>query len=292
MAGITEVLPAGASCLPGDTVLVLGEGAHVVAGTGLTREDAPAGAAAADAIALVATVAGVVRREFVPHPAPSVAGGGTAVPKYSVVSPVAVRYRPRRGDTVVGVVVRVVAQCYSVHVGAAHPANLDVLAFDGATKQNRRKLAAGDLVFAHVTAAPADAETEISCASPPGMTAKDWVTGEGVYGPLKGGAVVDVPLEYAAELLRNQSPVLLMLGERLAFQAAVGVNGRVWLATRPGEARQLVAALDVVKEARADATHAAVAARVAAAFPTAAELAGAAAPAADAVDDDDAAVVV
>lgn len=58
---------------------------------------------------------------------------------------------------------------------------------------------------------------------------KDWVTGESVFGPLKGGTSFNVPLAFAKKLRRSDCHVLRCLGRSVAFEIATGVNGHVWV---------------------------------------------------------------
>jgi exosome complex component RRP40 len=87
-------------------------------------------------------------------------------------------------------------------------AMLPALAFDGATKRNKPSLAVGALVFARVAVADRDMEPELTCAvstaGPSSQFAKkDWVTGQGVYGELKGGTVVQVSMVYARRCVHS-----------------------------------------------------------------------------------------
>ena len=52
---------------------------------------------------------------------------------------------------------------FVVDIGGPFPAVLDVLAFEGATRRNRPKLAEGDLIYARVVLAHRDIDTELSC---------------------------------------------------------------------------------------------------------------------------------
>ena len=87
-------------------------------------------------------------------------------------------------------------------------ANLSALAFDGATKRNKPNLSVGSLVFARVESVDPDVDPELTCkASEAGVAGgqkKDWVTGQGMYGELKHGTIVQVDLllcrKYAAAL--------------------------------------------------------------------------------------------
>ncbi len=261
---VVELVAVDSRCLPGDAVVELRGSVTVIAGRGLRAVEAPGAATTAESriATLVATVAGVLRRTrtrvaaqaatalggpSAPHndaaSSAALAAAATSVVQYDVVNTAARRYAPEVGDYVVGVIARAVgAVGYQVHIGGAHLATLDVVAFDGATKHSRPRLLPGDLVYAHVVRAEPDLDIVLSCRSLPHMPAKDWVTGEGTFGQLAsdGGASVRVPPEYARSLLCNSTPVLAVLGSRTSFEVAVGVNGLVWLSTatqrRPGPA--------------------------------------------------------
>lgn len=271
---LVELVKPGSMLLPGDVVLRLNGPATVTLGRGLR----PATATGTDSptVDVFATCSGVLER---------------AALKYSVVSPVGKRYLPLEGDVVVGTVVKAAAMSYSVNIGAPQLALLDTLAFDGATKHNRPKLCIGDVVFARVLTAHRDFDTELTCCALPGTQARDWVTGEAMFGKLDGGTVVSVSLQHARDLLTNRSPVLSLLGGRIAFEACVGLNGRVWVAlagSNRGSAASmaapvrkrgrdadgeedtaaLVAIAQCVKESQMDGTAEECAARVAAFFPS------------------------
>lgn len=55
------------------------------------------------------------------------------------------------------------AENFAVDIGAPFPAVLNFLAFEGATRRNRPKLAEGDLVYARVVMAHRDIDAELSC---------------------------------------------------------------------------------------------------------------------------------
>ena len=143
------------------------------------------------------------------------------------------RYVPALGDHVIGVVSDRHADEYRLQLGAAAPASLPVLAFDGATKRNRPHLEVGALVYARVVLAHRDMEPEASCAAPPGLGAKDWVTNESVFGELKGGHVFECPQALCRRLMGTDCPVLDALGGLAPFELAVGANGRVWVRSAP-----------------------------------------------------------
>lgn len=191
---------------PGDHLCAIGDLAQVLLGPGVAR----------DGDFLVASRAGVLRWE--------------AERSRLWVDNDQKRYVPALGDHVIGVVVEKHAEEYRLRVGAAALATLPTLAFDGATKRNRPHLEVGTLVYARVVLANKDMEPEVSCAAPPGVGAKDWVTKESVFGELEGGNVFDCPQALCRELLATDSAVLDALGGVAPFELAIGVNGRVWIA--------------------------------------------------------------
>jgi exosome complex component RRP40 len=239
--------------LPGEVVLHAPSGATLVLGRGLRQRAVGPGRADDDGAATVeATLGGVLRQDTITLP-----DSGERAPVYEMLAEGAKRYVPARGDAVVGVVIRVSPQSYTVHLGGAHPATLEALAFDGASKVNRPKLVVGDLVYAHVTAADVDVEPELSCCAVGDMPRKDWSTGEAVFGPLHAsGRSVVVPLAHAAALVANTCPALLIAGGRVGFEAAIGVNGRVWLRVAQGVPRKALVALSRVVHEAADCRNA------------------------------------
>jgi exosome complex component RRP40 len=144
------------------------------------------------------------------------------------------RYIPYVNDVVVGVVVdRVGGDHYRVAIGAATPALLPLLAFEGATKRNRPHLAPGHVVYARVTQVPTPqrfAETELSCQAP--GSAKSWTSGEAIFGRLAGGTLFRISLAAARQMIRQDAPVLQQLGKQLVFELAIGMNGIVWVKGR------------------------------------------------------------
>lgn len=119
---------------------------------------------------------------------------------------------------------------YRVDIGSSHPALLNNLDFEGATKRNRPSFKPGAAVYARVTSVSLD--PILSCKLGPkdvGVVArKDWMTQEGLYGELKGGTVQKIPLGLARELLSPHNVVLQELS-KLPFEVCVGVNGYLWI---------------------------------------------------------------
>lgn len=108
-------------------------------------------------------------------------------------------------------------------------ASLPQLSFEGATKKTRPQLVQGNLVYARITLANKHMDPEIECFS--SSTGKS----EGL-GPLTGGMVFDISLGMARRLMmpapaeRGGLVVLEELGNAgVAFEIAVGRNGKVWV---------------------------------------------------------------
>ncbi|KIL67959.1 hypothetical protein M378DRAFT_177175 [Amanita muscaria Koide BX008] len=162
------------------------------------------------------------------------------------------RYIPAPQESVVGVVVQRLGESYRVDIGSAHYASLDMLAFEGATKRNRPNLKVcirsifsilwtvlyhllsevGSLIYARVSLAHKDMEPELECFD--AQTRK----AEG-FGELKGGFVVRCSLKMCRNLLDPKHFLLPMIGTRVPFNAAVGLNGRVWVNAK--EVKQVIA---------------------------------------------------
>eukprot|EP00993_Chasmostoma_nieuportense_P003867 NODE_4564_length_769_cov_65.429907_g4405_i0.p1 GENE.NODE_4564_length_769_cov_65.429907_g4405_i0~~NODE_4564_length_769_cov_65.429907_g4405_i0.p1 ORF type:complete len:233 (-),score=55.69 NODE_4564_length_769_cov_65.429907_g4405_i0:22-720(-) len=142
------------------------------------------------------------------------------------------RYVPKLEDPVIGVVVRRTPEAYQVDIGAAHLALLDGLSFDGASKRNRPSLAVGTLIYARVCACSKDMDPEITCCASVGHQRKDWVTGLGVFGELHGGYSHPIPSLLALRFLQETVPLLSKLGATIPFEAAIGVNGHLWVSSK------------------------------------------------------------
>lgn len=132
------------------------------------------------------------------------------------------RYTPVPGDLVIGYVTGAFAEEYRVDVRAATAAVLPTLAFEGATKRNRPKLQPGDVVYARVAATSLDMDPELACTDAVGQAAG--------MGPLEKGFVFESDGGHARRLLAPRvPPELVKLGQSVAFEMAVGANGRVWV---------------------------------------------------------------
>lgn len=137
------------------------------------------------------------------------------------------RYVPQRGDVVIGIVRESMGEYHSVDVLSAKAASLDALAFDGASKRNFPVLQQGGVVLARVLGG--DAECVLTCEGAGTGRKKDWTTGESQFGELKMGCLFKVNQATCRRLLERKNPLLEALGRKLAFEIAVGMNGRVWV---------------------------------------------------------------
>jgi len=138
------------------------------------------------------------------------------------------QYVPTQGDLVVAQVHRSTADHHyaSLSPHTAH-ALLPVLAFESATKKTRPVLAPGALVYARVALCDRHMDAELECVSP--ATGK----ADGL-GPLVGGTLVAVSPGFARRLLMPAGGSGVAVLEELeaaglAFETAVGRNGRVWV---------------------------------------------------------------
>ncbi|KAF9651331.1 hypothetical protein BDM02DRAFT_3139280 [Thelephora ganbajun] len=150
------------------------------------------------------------------------------------------RYIPAAQEAVVGVVVgKNGAEGFRVGIGGPHNANLDALAFEGATKRNRPNLkVVGSLLYARVSLAHKDMEPELECFD--AQTRKS----DG-YGELKGGFVTGCSLKMCRQLLDPKHFLLPLLGSKFPLDAAIGMNGRVWVNSK--ELRHVIAAVRCIE---------------------------------------------
>ncbi|KAI4279827.1 MAG: hypothetical protein L6R38_004944 [Xanthoria sp. 2 TBL-2021] len=139
------------------------------------------------------------------------------------------RYIPQTNDVIIATVHHSSTDWYHCSI-TPHTtfAQLPQLAFEGATKKTRPQLSSGGLIYARVVAASKHLDPEIACYNP--STGKS----EGL-GELKGGMVFDISLGMARRLLLNKQReegklvILEDIAEQVAFEIAVGRNGKVWI---------------------------------------------------------------
>ncbi|KAG5511616.1 hypothetical protein JKF63_07212 [Porcisia hertigi] len=320
--GITELAPLrGHVCLPGEPVLMAQPKAVLAIGGGLRLLAQPLSTTTTTAAGEEPkALTDVFLSEYCAPLRRSSHHLHAHIPRYTVPTPASRRYAPRASDPVLAVIARKVSQhCYYCYIGSSTLAYLDALAFDGATKVSRPRLMEGDVVYCYVKPRSASNyadgarclagsgafdtsnEVEVSCmAAEVGLPPKDWTSGEAVFGPLRGGRTLQLPLSYVRRLLtpmenspdhaqqrkRNRtegedgggevpaSYLLHLLGSRVPFEVAVGLNGLVWVRGLSSETdttagvRRTVAVSSCISEAQYDATRAEMEARVEAYFPS------------------------
>ncbi|KAH6798033.1 PNAS-3-like protein [Perilla frutescens var. hirtella] len=132
------------------------------------------------------------------------------------------RYVPSAGDNILGIVVDARSDNFIVDIKGPTLAFLPVLAFEGGTRRNIPKFEMGTLLYVRVVKADTGMNPELSCMDGSGKAAD--------YGPLKDGFMFETSTGLSRTLLSSPTcPVLETLGKKLAFEIAVGLNGRVWL---------------------------------------------------------------
>lgn len=136
-------------------------------------------------------------------------------------------YVPAIEDLVIGTVIEKHAENYRIDFGSTQPGQLPATAFEGATKRNKPNINVGALVYCRVILCDKDMEPELTCTSV--HFKKDWVTGESLFGELKGGYLFECSLGLARKLVEDDCFVLQCLGRHIPFELAVGANGRVWV---------------------------------------------------------------
>ena len=144
------------------------------------------------------------------------------------------RYVPIKGEYVLGIVVAKAGDAFRVDIGAAEYASLSYLAFEGATKKNRPLVNLGDVVYARLIVASRDMEAELVCVDSYGKRA-----GMGVIGGVDpstpstnssdNSILFTVPLNLVRKLLSKSCVLLNALGKYIAYEIAVGMNGRIWI---------------------------------------------------------------
>lgn len=143
------------------------------------------------------------------------------------------------------------SESYTLALFSSHSATLPALSFEGATKRHKPNLRIGSLVYARIVSADRFTEPELTCVNP--------ITGKGDgFGELKttnergekeGHAMLfKVSIGLARTLLRGGNGLLKKVAEQgVAFEAAVGANGCVWV--RGEEVRHVVGVGRVLEEA-------------------------------------------
>lgn len=161
------------------------------------------------------------------------------------------RYIPQTNDFVIGIIVGVFGESYKVQLqDFSTSVQLSMMAFPNASKKNRPNLKIGQAVYARVSQAIPEIDTELECIDP--ITGK-----EGGFGLLdESGYIFNINLNFARELLFNQSSVFLeKLSTKCKFEIAIGINGKVWLKCGDGIKKQTNDAEDDDKEKSTSSTR-------------------------------------
>ncbi|XP_058059644.1 exosome complex component RRP40 [Anopheles bellator] len=131
------------------------------------------------------------------------------------------RYTPSRGELVIGVVTAKAGDIFRVDIGSSETASLSYVAFEGATKKNRPDVNVGDIVYARLLIAHPDVEPELVCVDSHGK--------KGKLGILHDGFLLNCSLNLIRKILNPKCTFLSLLAKELAFEMAVGINGRIWI---------------------------------------------------------------
>lgn len=129
----------------------------------------------------------------------------------------------------IGVIVQQSSEFYKVDIGSNEEAYLPCTSFDGATKRNRPMLKENDVIYCRVLSVNRDMEPELTCCSI--KKKKDWVTGDSQFGELKGGYIFDCSLSLCKHLLDPKCMILKAIGEKVSYEIAIGMNGKVWVSS-------------------------------------------------------------
>ncbi|KAF8827543.1 hypothetical protein HHX47_DHR4000345 [Lentinula edodes] len=171
------------------------------------------------------------------------------------------RYVPAAQESVIGVVVQKQGEGFRVDIGTAHSANLDGLAFEGATKRNKPNLKVGkfrllfcsfeaaerqvgSLIYGRISLAHKDMEPELECFDAQSRKSEG-------FGELKGGFLVRCSVRLCRQLLDPKYFLLPLLGSLFPLEIAVGLNGRVWISSQ--DAKRTIAIAQAIEAADPDA---------------------------------------
>lgn len=134
-------------------------------------------------------------------------------------------YVPKKGDLVVGVVIKKTGDSLKVDIGSAEFASLSMLAFEGATKKQKPDVQVGDIIYARLLNAHREMEPELICVDQYFKARRLGILSD-------NGFLFNIGLSLAYSVLHMENPLLRTLGKRIPYEIAIGVNGKVWLKTR------------------------------------------------------------
>lgn len=141
------------------------------------------------------------------------------------------------GDRVIGLIQKCGGETFAVDIGAIRHAQLDILAFEGATKRNRPQLNIGDLVYARVICVEKDCEPIISC-----VESNEKANGLGALSNSSNDAVANIGVSFAKKYsIFNLFNICRLLMKNCAifehlkkynsysYEITVGANGKLWV---------------------------------------------------------------
>ncbi|XP_018578527.1 exosome complex component RRP40 [Anoplophora glabripennis] len=151
------------------------------------------------------------------------------------------RYIPKKGDLVVGVVVKKMGDTLKVDIGSAEYASLSMLAFEGATKKQKPDVQVGNVVYAKLLNAHREMEPELVCI--------DSYFKAGKLGILPNdGFLINISLNLVQRLLNINNPLLRTMGKKIPYEIVLGVNGKMWLnAKKPKDIISLIGCFEMAE---------------------------------------------
>ncbi|KAI9885058.1 MAG: Hsp70 protein that interacts with Zuo1p [Watsoniomyces obsoletus] len=142
------------------------------------------------------------------------------------------KYIPTTGDQVLVTVHHSSIDFYHCTITPHAPlAQLPQLAFENASKKSRPMLSVGSLVYARIALANKHMDPELECVNATTGRADG-------LGELKGGTVFDLSLGMARRLMMpdpvKQGGIVVLeeFAEKIAYEIAVGRNGKIWVDAR------------------------------------------------------------
>lgn len=171
------------------------------------------------------------------------------------------RYVPLQNDLVIGIITARLSEFFRVDIGSQNTAVLSLLTgFEGATKKNRPTWDIGTVIFARVSIAHPELDTELTCFDPSGKVPVE------LFGQLadsentlmkseaskankcsKTSLLLRTSCNYSRKLQNpsKESP-LAIIGKYFAFEIASGANGRIFIESE--NVRELAAISQIISK--------------------------------------------
>lgn len=151
------------------------------------------------------------------------------------------RYVPKKGDLVLGIVVKKAGESLKVDIGSSEFASLSMLAFEGATKKQKPDVQVGDVIYAKLLNAHKEMEPELVCVDQYFKAKRLGILPD-------DGFLFNVNLNFAYSLLNVENPILRTLGKRMPYEIAIGVNGKIWVKCK--ESKQVFSIIRTLEAAK------------------------------------------